>query len=65
MFGDISTSVSDDLMNYTNKEDTASSHVTTLSYVTDMDENTTDSTIIYTGKDLFKTFTKNVKMNSF
>lgn len=65
MFWEITTSVLDDLMNYTDKEDTASSDVTSLSNVTDMGENATDSIIINTGKDLFKTFTKNVKMNSF
>ena len=50
MFWEITTSVSDDLMNYTDKEDTASSDVTSLSNVTDMGENATDSIIINTGK---------------
>nr|XP_022310778.1 uncharacterized protein LOC111116084 isoform X2 [Crassostrea virginica] len=48
MFWEITTSVSDDLMNYTDKEDTASSDVTSLSNVTDMGENATDSIIINT-----------------
>ena len=65
MFWEITTSVLDDLMNYTDNEDTTSSDVTSLSNVTDIGENVTDSIIINTGNDLFKTFTKNVKMNSF
>ncbi|XP_078328902.1 uncharacterized protein LOC111116084 isoform X3 [Crassostrea virginica] len=50
MFREITTSVSDDLMNYTDKEDKASSDVTSLSNVTDMGENATDSIIINTAE---------------
>ena len=51
MFWEITTSVSDEMRNRTDKEDRASSDVTTLSYVTDMDENATDSIINNTGKE--------------
>ena len=61
MLGEITTSVSDEMMNRTDKEDRASSDVTTLRYVTDMDENATDSIINNTGKDLFKAFEKGCK----